>query len=158
MDLVDELAKMLVNAMKVKLKDLSLSDITEDALRLWKLHSPWPIESGDRDIPNIDELLESFSGDEASMAEKLHPLEFLSSYFNQSPPARHLHVIVEAAISSRSEFSSLSPLNISVKRCCGAQCLMCARLTLSRLIDMRWSLCERDSGIFLPNVMLVKIA
>lgn len=116
MDLVDELAKMVANAMKVKFTDLSMGNITEDELRLWKLRTPWPIIGSGRSIPDLNELMERFRSDDdlTSTAEELNPTRTLSSYFNESPPAGHLHLIVEAAISG--EFSSLCTLNISVER------------------------------------------
>jgi hypothetical protein len=124
---------MVANAMTVKFKDLPMGDITEDELRLWKLRTPWPIIRGGRSIPDLNELLERFisDGDPTSTAEELSPFRTLSSYFNESPPAGHLHLIVEATISDSGGFNSLRALNISVERRSGMQCLVCVKLTFA---------------------------
>ena len=123
-EFVYELEDILLNTMNTN--KLPVGNIIPGELSLWKLQKPWPVVGNGRDIPDINDLLQRFRSDGGpeSTAEKLHPYETVLSYFKKSPPAMHLHLIVEAPTSGGGEFSAyvLWVSLLSVFAGCSASC------------------------------------
>jgi hypothetical protein len=98
------LPTVLVDQLKKTIKAENPDDfghISAKKLHLWKLQKPWPVAGDDGGISAVNKFLERFrkGKDARSLTQQLNPAFFVSDYFNESLPVRHLHLIVQDPVS-----------------------------------------------------------
>ena len=81
-----------------------VGDINAASLALWKPAKPPPVTIDDGENPALDRLLVALRSNPKSFAQHLTPTLLVSKYFDKERlSADHLHLIVQAPISSNGE-------------------------------------------------------
>lgn len=79
-----------------------LAHVDPHNLVLWKILDPLPLDDGG-DATTINDLLQRFRNNQGSVTKKLNAFALVSEYFDETLPAMHLHLLVQAHISNAGE-------------------------------------------------------